>query len=186
MKINNRRRVSAVRIIMAAVAFAACLRLFGLDLMVVHGDSMLPSARTGSVALLARCAYGIPSLGSSSYLVRWSDPAPGDIVVMESMRRGGPRAIKRVFEMGPAYLTVEGRSLHGRGGSVSLSDRLLSHLRGGLYVPPGYVFVVGDNPGESYDSREYGSVPIEKVRGKVLLFLGTAEGDGPYGTSTLR
>lgn len=39
----------------------------------------------------------------------------------------------------------------------------------------GAVFLLGDNPPESVDSREYGAVPVEELAGKVLLWFGSAE-----------
>lgn len=36
-------------------------------------------------------------------------------------------------------------------------------------VPPGMVFVMGDNRGDSLDSRSYGPVPLSAVKGKLVF-----------------
>ena len=37
-----------------------------------------------------------------------------------------------------------------------------------LVVPPGHVWVEGDNSPNSYDSRHYGPVPLAQIHGRVV------------------
>lgn len=37
-----------------------------------------------------------------------------------------------------------------------------------VIVPPGHCWLVGDNLEESYDSRQYGAVPLSSIRSKIL------------------
>lgn len=76
---------------------------------------------------------------SGGYLVRWGKPAAGDIVAGINPVNGAS-VVKRVAPWS------------GSGGDSS-----------------GRVFLVGDNRTESSDSREYGAVPVESLRGRVLL-----------------
>jgi signal peptidase I len=39
-------------------------------------------------------------------------------------------------------------------------------------VPEGHVWLLGDNPANSHDSRYYGPVPLEKLQGRVFLKIG--------------
>jgi hypothetical protein len=41
-----------------------------------------------------------------------------------------------------------------------------------IQVPPKHVWLLGDNPSNSNDSRNYGPVPVDFLRGKVLYKLG--------------
>jgi len=171
-------RINVPRIVVAAILVAFLMKTFALDLVIVHGDSMNPTIGTSTVALVARCAYGIRIPVSGTWIMRWAEPKPGDIVLVAPVEGVARRVIKRVFEMGPAYLKTEAGVLSGRGGTIILEPGSSARLAGFSYLPAGRVFIVGDNGSQSFDSRNYGSVPIEKILGKVLVYSG-----GPSGSA---
>jgi len=137
---------------------------------------MSPTIETSTVALVALCAYGIRFPFSGTWVLRWAEPEPGDIVLVAPVDRDARRVVKRVFELGPAYLKTEAGVLSGRGGFVRLEPSSSTRLAGFSFVPAGRVFIVGDNGSQSFDSRNYGSVPIEKILGKVLFYSGGLSG----------
>lgn len=170
------RRLSIYKIVILAVVMALIIKLFIADLLLIRGVSMSPTIRSGTVAIVLRCAYGIRLPFSGRYLKRWTEPSPGEVVLV-APTPGGPRqAVKRVFECGPAYMRAEAGILSARGVSIRIHPDASTRMAGQLYVPPGRVFIVGDNEEESFDSRDYGAVPVEKIAGKVLLFGGRIHG----------
>lgn len=171
MKHRMTRRLSAGRIIIVAAIMAVMLKLFVLDLVVVRGESMLPTIEPGSVVVVLRCAYGLRLPLTTRYLVRWSSPMPGDLVLVSPSPGGSARAIKRVLETGPAFIAAEAGVLRGRGGSVELGAAA-SRFGGTSFIPGGRLFIVGDNAAVSFDSRDYGSVPIEAIAGRVVVYGG--------------
>jgi len=67
--------------IFAALVAAALAKLFVFDVVVADGNSMEPTIRSGDVLFVNRMSYGLRLPGRAGYVVRWADPADGDVVV---------------------------------------------------------------------------------------------------------
>ncbi len=167
-----KRPIHVPRIVVTAIVLAILIKTFAMDLVIIQGDSMSPTIAAHTVALVARCAYGIRLPISGAWVVRWAEPKPGEIVLVSPVDNSSRLVVKRVFELGPAYLKMESGILFGRGGSIKLEPASTIRFAGSPFLPSGRVFIVGDNGTQSFDSRNYGTVPIEKIQGKVLLYSG--------------
>ncbi len=110
----------------------------------VQGESMVPTFQNGD-RLLASSAYWL--VGT---LRR------GDVVVVES-ETPGEFFIKRVYRL-------EGEDVDWL--NVPDDHNL---TKGTFSVPPGNVYVLGDNREVSEDSRKFGPVAYEKIVGKIVL-----------------
>ena len=84
--------------------------------------------------------------------------------------------IKRVIALPGEHIQIKDGKVYINGKELQ-EDYLLkgtkTNSEGGqfidLIVPEGSVFVMGDNRGNSGDSRMFGCVPYEKIEGKVVL-----------------
>lgn len=130
--------------------------------VVVEGNSMEPTLHPRQMVLMDRH----PSLV----------PRRGDIVVLEY---NGETLIKRVYAVGGDVLEMalfRNGSMHPIGTLPAppddvrrrASDRPWEMRIARMVVPPGHIFVVGDNLRASGDSRQFGPVPVEDIRGYVL------------------
>lgn len=144
------------------------VKLFILDIRLVSGSSMSPALQDGSVITEFKLAWGIPVPFRNSYLIRWSEPRTGDLVIYPW---NGRYVIKRciatagtplVFTEKPEY------SVHVGELTVPLSRDQYETMKKTERVPEGMIFTLGDNMAESRDSRHYGFVSIDSIRGKLL------------------
>jgi len=107
-------------------------------------------------------------------------PQRGDIIVFVYPIDPTKDFIKRLVAVGGEDVAIKDGAIYINGKQVT--DPRFSHTyyynRGDygaegqtVHVPPGYVFVMGDNSGSSYDSRYWGFVPESSIIGKAdILF----------------
>ena len=126
----------------------------------VSSTSMEPTLRHGDVVIVSR---RVPAL---------ADLARGDMVVFR-WHGQGPRTLKRIVGLGGDVLVVRDAVLYVNGNRVAepYVDRALidGYYSSTFTVPEGSVFVLGDNRGNSLDSRDYGAVSASDLVGRVLL-----------------
>ncbi len=142
-------RSNTGKAVLASLATALLLKVFIIDLMIAEGRSMLPAIKPGSVIIIYRAAYGLREPFSDRYIIRWAEPKPGEIVVFPSP--DGKMAIKRCVA-GPGAPVPE---------NVPVTDGITK-------VPENQFLALGDNRDESYDSRNYGFVNVDAIKGKAL------------------
>ena len=149
----------------AVLATASYLLIshFVLQSVTIVGSSMVPTLYDSQRHLLNRWIYCFHA------------PKRGEIVVLRDPADNG-FSVKRIiatagdsisFDNGEVY--VNGRRLkepYLAPGTVTLSN---SHFRNELIVcGKDHCFVLGDNRGNSVDSRSYGPVPIPNILGLVI------------------
>jgi mitochondrial inner membrane protease subunit 1 len=79
----------------------------------------------------------------------------GDVIVATKPNDSKTSVIKRIRGMSGDKIWVR------RHGGTSLPEEVV--------VPDGHVWLEGDNPLQSTDSRDYGPVPLGLVRGRIVL-----------------
>lgn len=152
------RRLGAFCGLVAALALVL-LGVFSLVLGVdvVQGESMRPAFCPGDIVIYNRLAKAY---------------APGDVVVFAY--RGGD-VVKRVaaLEGDSVELGAEGEVLVNGEAFGSGASEVEQAVKTPLTVPEGSVFLLGDNPAASLDSRyrEMGPVEAQTVLGKAVLVV---------------
>lgn len=136
---------------------AGVAKLQPIQPVVVMGSSMEPTFKNMQCLLTTR---------------RFDTIRRGDVVVFQ---QDGGTIIKRVAYLPGDKITVFMDSYKWRIPACADEDydlRRSKDPRKTIVVPPGTVFVLGDNANDSVDSRDFGPVPIESISGKVLDYDG--------------
>lgn len=171
-----------------ALVLALFIRTFIVQAFKIPSGSMLPTLQIGDHILVNKLRYGVrlPLIGER--VVKFQDPRRGDIIVFvypvdphkDFIKRvmGAPGDTieirhKRVYVNGSLVEDPFGQFVDGPGDLSRLSPR---DNFGPVTVPPDEVFVMGDNRDRSYDSRFWGFVPIDDVKGRAFVIYWSWDG----------
>ncbi|MFQ5608162.1 MAG: signal peptidase I [Candidatus Zixiibacteriota bacterium] len=159
-----------VEVVVIALVAATLLRVFVVSAYRVSSSSMEDTLLAGDYIFVNKLAY------------KYREPNSGDIVVFEYPLNRDRHYIKRVaalpgqtVEIIDKVLYVDGLvaeippdSKHTDGATLSadLSNR---DNFGPLQIPLGNIFVLGDNRDDSRDSRFWGMVPMDHIKGRAIF-----------------
>lgn len=125
---------------------------------VVRGSSMAPGISDGDRILIEPWSYWV------------GDVRRGDIVVLQYPLDPSVDYIKRVIGLPGDLVALAGGRLWVNGQPLpepyAIADDLAWHVE---RVRRDHCFVLGDNRPRSSDSREFGQVPFDHLRGRVEL-----------------
>jgi signal peptidase I len=156
-----------VKAIAIALIIAFCIHQFMFQQFVVKGDSMVPTLLNGERLLVDKIPF------------YFGPPKRGDIIVFRAPKAyaevEGADWVKRV-------IGLPGDTIMIRDGQLYINHHLIheSFINGPMdpyrnfgpeKVPPGHLFVMGDNRNISLDSRVIGPIPISSVIGRVDLIF---------------
>lgn len=176
--------------IFIAVLLALVIRQFAVQAFTIPSGSMMDTLLIGDYILVNKFLYGAEIPFTDIHLPGLRAPEHGDVIVFKYPNDETRDFIKRIIAVGGDTVQVRdnrvwlnGRQLdepYVREGSFHV--QLSTHC-GYLYaceplrVPAGSYFVMGDNRDNSQDSRYWGFVKREKIRGKAFLIYWSWDGE---------
>ena len=167
--------------ILIALLLALFIRGFVVQAFKIPSGSMLPTLLVGDHILVSKFIYGIRNPFTGSVIIPVKEPERLDVVVFQYPENPSQDFIKRVIgvpgdrvEIIDKKVYVNGKVVENDPGVNKKSNILSANLSrrdnvGPITVPERSLFVMGDNRDNSHDSRFWGFVPIESVRGKALI-----------------
>lgn len=159
-------------IVMTALVFLYSVVFFNV---VVEGPSMQPTLKTGDVLVASK----------------YTDAKKGSLIVIDGVKWDNSQKdyvwlIKRAIAFGGDTVQIKDGSVFVNGEKIdepylekenSTTDyHEIYDLSKPTIIPEGEVFYLGDNRGNSSDSRIYGTCPIENIVGVVADWSLSARG----------
>jgi signal peptidase I len=172
--------------IIIAVVLALFMRTFVVQAFKIPTGSMEPNLLIGDHLLVNKFVFAPTLSGAERAVLPSADIRRGDIVVFKYPEDPERDFIKRVIglpgetiELRDRRILVDGRAIEepyahylprpqGFAGGEPASDDVRVRY-GPVVVPAGSVFVMGDNRDNSQDSRYWGFLPKDNIKGKALM-----------------
>ena len=179
-------------LVVAAFALALLIKTFVLQAFYIPSGSMMPTLEVGERILVEKVTYlfAEPQRGDVVVFERSLNPdAPPPPTADDSVFDDVVNAFKSLFgfptggeqDFVKRVMAIGGDTIEGREGVVYVNDVPVEepYLPQGIVttdfppqrVPSGQIFVMGDNRGNSDDSRSFGPVDVDEVVGEAFLSI---------------
>jgi len=181
-----------------AILLALFIRTFVVQAFKIPSGSMKPTLLIGDHLLVNKFIYGIKIPFIDRYMIQFKKPIKGDIVVFKWPKDEKKDFIKRIIGVEGDKIEIRNDILFVNGEKIKTkyigryqdegivqADRYLESLDGydhhildesmkyedfgPIVVPERSIFVMGDNRDNSQDSRYWGFVSLNKIKGKALI-----------------
>lgn len=164
-----------------AILLALLIRTYLVQAFKIPSGSMEDTLVIGDHLLVNKFIYGTRIPFTHDRVIKMRDPLRGDVIVFEYPEDPSKDFIKRIVGM-------PGDIVEGREKKVYVNGKLYQHPRelhketqmfpkemnprdtfGPVVVPADSYFVMGDNRDRSYDSRFWGFVGRDKIKGLAFI-----------------
>ena len=185
--------------IVIAVVLALFIRTFVVQAFKIPTGSMENNLLIGDHLLVNKFVFGPSASGLERALLPMGTIRRGDVVVFKYPEEPERDYIKRVVGLPGETIELKAKKIHINGTpldepyvhfleppgmGVNAHEITLVDVReryGPVTVPPNQYFVMGDNRDNSQDSRYWGFLPRDYVKGKALVIYWSYEAErGDY------
>jgi signal peptidase I len=178
-----------VEALVVAGVLTLFLRQFVLQAYRIPSESMLNTLLVGDFLFVNKMEYGPKVPFTHIRLPGLRAPRRGDVIVFDFPPDPSKQFIKRCIATGGQTLEVKHKLVYVDGNK--LVEPYVQHIvptedpegytpRDNYRpptVPPGQLFMMGDNRDNSYDSRFWGPVPMDLVQGHAMFIYFSTAGD---------
>lgn len=167
--------------IIIAIILALIIRTFVVQAFKIPSGSMEDTLAIGDHILVNKFIYGTKIPFTSTRFLKMRDPKRGDVIVFEYPEDPSKDFIKRVIGVPGDEVQVIDKKVFVNGKhyenphEVHKEKDIIPEAQNPrdntkvIKVPQGAYFVMGDNRDRSYDSRFWGFVKMDKVKGLAFI-----------------
>jgi signal peptidase I len=191
-----------VEAILWALVLVLVLRAFVIQAFRIPSESMVPTLLIGDMLFVNRFEYGPKIPFTHTRLPGLRAPRTGDIIVFQYPENPRQDFIKRCIATGGQTVEVRDKVVYVDGKPSAAADAHAYHIDpviscggrvspfpgdaalltcrdnfGPYRVPAGRLFMMGDNRENSYDSRFWGTVPMDYVKGRAMFIYWSWDGE---------
>lgn len=161
----------------------------------VPTGSMENTMLIGDFLLINKIVHAEPAFPLEENILPRKDIARYDVVVFKSLEEPAKDLVKRVIATEGDTIEIKDKQVYVNGNPIAENyklhkdsqifsnqgyfryDEAIRDNFGPVEVPPDHAFVMGDNRDESYDSRYWGFLPLDQIKGRpwVIWFSYRAE-----------
>ncbi len=164
-----------------AIVLALIIRAFVVQAFKIPSGSMIPTLLVGDHILVSKFIYGVRVPFTDIKLFDFREPKREEVIVFIYPKDESKDFIKRVIGVEGDKIAIKDKKLYINDelyddpyGSYKDHTIIPGHVQprdnfGPVVVPKDSLFVMGDNRDRSADSRFWGFVELNKVRGKAFL-----------------
>ncbi|MBK8230288.1 MAG: signal peptidase I [Candidatus Eisenbacteria bacterium] len=161
-----------------ALVIFVLVRTFAFQAFQIPSSSMEKTLLPGDFLFVNKLLYGAKLPFTDIRLPGLTHPKPGDIIVFQFPQDPKTDYIKRCVAVAGQTVEVRDKQLYVDGVlkneayAIHVDPRTGERQRdffGPYTVPPGNIFMMGDNRDQSYDSRFWGPVDLKLIRGQAWV-----------------
>ena len=183
--------------IVLAVILALFFRTFVIEAFKIPSSSMEDNLLIGDHILVNKFAYAPSMFSWEKKLLPIRDVKRKDVIVFKYPEDPTRNFIKRVIGLGNETVEIQDRQVYVNGKpipepyKVHKSDEqpdlvgLMGDNFAPVLVPERYYFAMGDNRDNSKDSRAWGFVPKDFIKGRAFIIYWSFEGPQNIGPSSI-
>lgn len=194
----HRFRKEWIEPLLFALVFAGIIRTFIIQPFKIPSGSMEDTLLVGDHLMAVKFLYGIKIPFSGERILPVREPRSGDIIVFKYPVEPSKDFIKRCIGIGGQRVSIKDKKVYVDGTLLELpphakfiDDRIIPHnpvypRRIGyrdnypeFVVPENMLFMMGDNRDNSDDSRFWGFVPYENIKGYAYFIYWSWNHDAP-------